>query len=159
LSPALFALKPGDRVNLTDRPKGKFLLEPSASCHLMVATVTGIAPLRSMLCDALHRGVGGEFVVLHGASYADELPYFDEMTALAAANAAVTYVPTVSRPTAARNAGWTHDVGRVDDLACRIAPTLDVRHTHVYACGHPEMVQRVRGELGASFPVSTEVFD
>jgi NAD(P)H-flavin reductase len=159
LSPALFALKPGDRVTLADRPRGSFLLEPAVTRHLMVATVTGIAPLRSMLRDALHRGLDAEFIVLHGASHADELPYFAEMTALAAANAHVRYVPTVSRPTAARNAGWTGDTGRVDDLACRVAATLDTRHTHVYACGHPQMVRRVRGELGASFPVSTEVFD
>jgi NAD(P)H-flavin reductase len=159
LSPALFALKPGDRVTLADRPKGSFLLEPAATRHLMVATVTGIAPLRSMLRDALHRGIDAEFIVLHGASHADELPYFDEMTALAGEKAHVRYVATVSRPTTARNAGWTGDIGRVDDLACRVAATLDTRHTHVYACGHPEMVRRIRGELGASFPVSTEIFD
>jgi NAD(P)H-flavin reductase len=159
LSPALFALKPGDRVTLADRPKGSFLLEPATTRHLMVATVTGIAPLRSMLRDALHRGIDAEFIVLHGASHADELPYFDEMTALAAEKTHVRYVATVSRPTAAGNAGWTGSTGRVDDLACRVAATLDTRHTHVYACGHPEMVRRIRGELGASFPVSTEIFD
>ena len=52
LSPALFALRPGDPVTLTDRAKGGFVLA-TAPCHLMVATVTGIAPLRSMLRDAL----------------------------------------------------------------------------------------------------------
>ena len=48
----------------------------------MVATVTGIAPLRSMLRDAMRRGIDAEFVVLHGASYADELPYHEELVAL-----------------------------------------------------------------------------
>ena len=158
LSPSLFALRAGDAVTLSDAPKGKFLLE-SAPIHLMVATVTGIAPLRSMLRDALHRGSADEFVVLHGASHQDELPYLDELTALAGSSAHVTYRPTVSRPTAAQNAGWAQDVGRVDDLACRVSATVDSRRTHVYACGHPEMVRRVRGELGSTFPVSSEVFD
>ena len=150
LSPLLFALRAGDAVTLSDTAKGKFLLE-SAPIHLMVATVTGIAPLRSMLRDVLHRGTAAEFVVLHGASHQDELPYFDELTALAGSSAHVTYRPTVSRPTAAQNAGWAQDVGRVDDLACRVSATVDSRRTHVYACGHPEMVRRVRGELGSSF--------
>ena len=73
--------------------------------------------------------------------------------------ARVEYQPTVSRPEAARNAGWPHEVGRVDDLACRVAAGLDPRRTHVYACGHPEMVKRVAAELGSAFSVSTEVFD
>ena len=151
LSPALFALRPGAEVTLTNRAKGAFLLDASASCHLMIATVTGIAPLRSMLRDALHRGVDAEFIVLHGASHADELPYFDELTQLAAADARVQYLPTVSRPTAARNAGWRDRVGRVDDLACQVSSGLDPRRTRVYVCGHPEMVKRIAGELGGAF--------
>ena len=69
------------------------------------------------------------------------------------------YLPTVSRPGVVRNRDWPHDSGRVDDLACRVAAGLDPRRTHVYACGHPEMVKRVAGDLGGSFAVSTEVFD
>ena len=158
LSPALFALRPGDPVTLTDRAKGSFVLA-TAPCHLMVATVTGIAPLRSMLRDALHRGTTDEFIVLHGASHGDELPYLEELTALAAADPRVRYLPTVSRPGVVRNRDWPHDSGRVDDLACRVAAGLDPRRTHVYACGHPEMVKRVAGDLGGTFAVSTEVFD
>ncbi|MGH8976885.1 MAG: hypothetical protein ACRDV7_02330, partial [Acidimicrobiia bacterium] len=93
------------------------------------------------------------------ASHQDELPYFDELQALAASDARVQYRATVTRPDAARNAGWAFDVGRVDDLACRVASGLDPRRTRCYACGHPEMVKRVAGELGGSFVVSTEVFD
>jgi ferredoxin--NADP+ reductase len=158
LTPSLFALQPGDAVAVQPHVRGKLALA-TARCHFLVGTVTGIAPLRSMLVDALQRGVDAEFVVLHGASYADELPYFDELTELAARDARVQYRPTVSRPTEARNARWTGDTGRVDDLACRVAATLDPRHTHIYACGHPDMVRRVAGELGAAFSVSTEVFD
>jgi ferredoxin-NADP reductase len=160
LTPALFALGPGDAVAVPSRAKGGFTLDGSASCHLMVATVTGIAPLRSMLRDALHRGVDAEFVVLHGASYADELPYHDELEALARQDPRVTYRPTVSRPADARNRGWTGDVGRVDDLARVVAGGLEASGTHVYACGNAGMVDRVRSGLGGSgFPVSTETYD
>jgi ferredoxin--NADP+ reductase len=159
VSPRLFALQAGDRVTLGGAARGRFRLEPTARTHLMVATVTGIAPLRSMLRDALHHGLRADFVVLHGASHADELPYFAELTALAAAEDRVRYLPTISRPDAGTNAGWRHDVGRVDDLAGRIAGTCEPRTTHVYACGHPGMVQRVASELGGTFLVSSEVFD
>jgi hypothetical protein len=91
----------------------------------MVGTVTGIAPLRSMLLDALHRGVDAEFVVLHGARYSDELPYFDELAALAASDPRVEYRPTVSRPTEPRNARWSGDTGyphRLDGSGCADDP-------------------------------------
>jgi len=159
LSPALFALREGDDVIVTGPAKGRFVFDETARCHLMVATVTGIAPLRSIVRDVLHRGIDAQFIVLHGASHADELPYFAELMAVATSDARVEYRPTVSRPEAARNAGWPHEVGRVDDLACHVAAGLDPRRTHVYACGHPEMVKRVAAELGSAFSVSTEVFD
>jgi NAD(P)H-flavin reductase len=159
LTPALFALHENDEVTVTQQAKGRFVFDEKATCHLMVATVTGIAPLRSIVRDVLHRGIDAQFVVLHGASHADELPYFAELTELASTDARVEYRATVSRPDAPRNAGWPHEVGRVDDLACRVASGLDPRRTRVYACGHPEMVKRVAGELGAAFAVSTEVFD
>jgi NAD(P)H-flavin reductase len=159
VTPALFRLAPGDAVELGDRPKGSFTLDESVPRHVMVATVTGIAPLRSMLRDALHRGVDADFVVLHGASFGHELPYFDELLALAASNARVEYRPTVSRDTA-ENSGWPHERGRVDDLARRVAPDHATAGTRVYACGNPGMVEQVSGDLGAGgFAVSTEKFD
>jgi ferredoxin--NADP+ reductase len=158
LTPTLFSLRPGDRVELGDAPKGSFALDPAARTHLMVATVTGIAPLRSML--RAHPASAGRFIVLHGASYADELPYLRELQALAARDPRVRYVPTVSRPGEPRNRSWRGEQGRVDDLALRAAGELDASGARVYACGNPGMVQRVARELGAlGFRVSTEAFD
>jgi NAD(P)H-flavin reductase len=121
----------------------------------MVATGTGIAPLRSMLRDALHRGTGDRFVILHGASHADGLPYRDELTALAAADARVEYEATVSQGPA--GAGRS---GRVDPLALERARALDPVDTHAYACGNPGMVSSVSAALArAGFGVSGEKFD
>jgi NAD(P)H-flavin reductase len=89
-----------------------------------------------------------EFWLLHGASYADELPYLGELTALASQDPRVHYTPSVSRPWAARNQGWTGHHGRVDSL---VLPTLRAlgskQDIAVYACGHPEMVRSVRETL------------
>lgn len=160
LTPSLFELRPGARLELGARPKGSFALAAQARLHLMVATVTGIAPLRSMLLDAIHRGTAARFLILHGASYADELPYRAELEALAASSPNVVYHPTVSRPTEARNRGWSGHTGRVDPFAIEQASSFDPSTTHAYACGNAGMVRNVRDALQpAGFPVSTEAFD
>jgi NAD(P)H-flavin reductase len=160
LTPQMFALRPGASLTLGNQVKGGFTLDTAGRTHLMVATVTGIAPLRSMLRQALHDGTNDRFVILHGASYADELPYHDELVALAAADPRVEYVPTVSRPAEARNAGWTGQTGRVDPLASNVAVTLDRGDLRAYACGNPGMVSTVTSDLRAlGIPVSSETFD
>lgn len=159
VTPALFRLRVGEHLEIDDRPRGRFALG-AAAVHLFVGTVTGIAPLRSLVRHALHRGVPGRLVVLHGASHADELPYLDELTALVASEPRVRYEPTVSRPGDARNASWTGRTGRVDDLALAEAATLDPAATQVYAAGNPGMVARVAAELGGrGFAVVTEAYD
>jgi ferredoxin-NADP reductase len=158
LTPTLFSLRPGARVEIDPRPRGSFGLATSARRHLMVATGTGIAPLRSMVRDALRGAFDGELVILHGASHAHGLPYRDELTDLAASDPRVTYRPTVSRP--APGPVWPGRTGRVDPLAFEVARTLDPRDTHAYACGNPGMVAHVATELGrAGFSVSREAFD
>jgi NAD(P)H-flavin reductase len=175
----LFELTPGEKISLAPKAKGSLTLQPNRHHHVMVATVTGIAPLRSMLREALYGGQGraagqsgaaagvgsagasGEFWVLHGASYADELPYADELAALARENARVHYLPTISRPGAARNRGWAGHQGRVESL---VMPTLQALPTKadvaVYACGHPEMVRGLREKLSAlGYLVLDEAFD
>lgn len=159
LTPALFTLSPGDRVELSAGAKGSLRLDPSVRTHLLVGTVTGIAPLRSLVRDALHRGVPGRLMVLHGASHSDELPYSEELTALADAEERVSYLPTVSRPSDPRNQSWRGRTGRVDALASAVATELDPSATRVYATGNSGMIESVRSSLGAAgFAISTEAF-
>jgi len=160
LSPRLFALTPGSPVRLGPGGKGSFVLSSSARVHLMVATVTGIAPLRSMLRDAVRGGSRDRFVILHGASYADELAYRRELEDLAARLPQVDYQVTLSRPDEARNRGWSGERGRVDPLAERVAQQLDPAAVQVYACGNSGMIAKVKQQLGArGFRVSSESFD
>jgi ferredoxin-NADP reductase len=156
LTPALFGLRQGDVVHIDDVAKGGFTLRAGGPTHLMVATGTGIAPFRSMLRDAWHRRTGGRFIVLHGASYLDGLPYREELSS----HAGVDYRPTVSRPSEIRNRGWTGLTGRVDTLAAVVASTLDPASTQVYACGNRDMAVAVSERLGAlGFVVDREIYD
>lgn len=159
VTPALFALHVGDTVDMSEGAKGKLLLDPSATRHLMVATVTGIAPLFSMVRDAIHRGIGVDFTIVLGASYQHELPFHAELEALAAAEPQVTYVPTVSRPGEAPNRTWTGSTGRADVVAAAMADDFDLRATHVYAVGNAGMIRNVERHFGgAGFEVSTESY-
>ena len=66
-------------------PKGKFLLEPDDDrTHLFVSTGTGLAPFIAMIRQSLADGKPRKTVVLHGASYVDELGYRDELGGVAA---------------------------------------------------------------------------
>ena len=160
LTPRLVALGPGASLEASTSAKGSFVLDNSGDTHVMVATGTGIAPFISMVRDALHRGLGGSFVILHGASHADDLPYRDELTALAASNPNVEYIPTVSRPDEAPNAGWTGRTGRVDVVASEMAPQWAGPATRVYACGNGGMVKAVTGNMRSlGLKVTSETFD
>ena len=116
--------------------------------HLMVATVTGIAPFVSLLRERLRAPAGeDEFHVLHGASYRDEFGYDGELAALAARpETRLRYRPAVSRPEEPRNAGWSGERGRVADQveAYLAAQAMSAADTALYACGHPELVASVR---------------
>jgi len=160
LTPRLFEVAPGDRVEVDDRAKGRLRLHSAAGHHLLVGTVTGIAPLRSLVRDALHRGLHGGITLLHGASHHDDLPYRAELERLATSEPRFEYLPTISRPDEGRNATWTGATGRVDPLALLVAQRLDARSTHVIATGNSGMVANLRAGLGAKgFTVVTEAFD
>jgi len=148
LSRRLFELRPGQAV-LAKPPRGAFLLdrERGRSHHLMIATVTGVAPfvsiIRTLTIEA-GRGTAPEIRVtlLHGASHADEFGYDTEMTRLAAGNPWFTYVPVVSRPS--ENRGWQGESGRVETVIEQSLRALHwtSRDTTAYLCGHPGMIAK-----------------
>lgn len=151
----------GDRVTIAGAAKGGIELVADAGRHLMIATVTGVNPFVSLLRDAVHRGRRDlACILVHGASYADELGYRDELEALAAARPdLLTYVPTVSRPGETRNAGWRGAQGRAEAHvdALRARHGLTPATTAGYACGHPAMVDAVERHLrGLGFAVRVE---
>lgn len=163
VSSMLFELKPGAHVQVDAKPKGSFVLQPSADLHLMFATVTGISPFRSILREAAATGRWSRFVVVQGASFAEELVYREELEALAKAHPQhVRYLPSVSRPTDPQNRGFSGLTGRLPALAPALIRELQAsaKRIQIYACGHPEMVQAIHA-LGVEhgLPVASEVFD
>lgn len=149
LTPILHTLRVGDLVTMRSEAKGRFTLNPAARHHVMVATVTGIAPYISMIRQARRKppaaaqAIDRYFYVLHGASFADEFVYDRELQRVSGEDPCfLQYVPSVSRPSAERNARWRGAVGRVNEIldAQLRRWSLAKADTVIYLCGHPGMI-------------------
>ncbi len=155
LTPRLYKLQPGDELLMRKLPKGKFTLQTSDSRmnHLLVSTVTGVAPFVSMIRTLAEGWREGRFneaqriFLLHGASRPREFGYKEELTRLAEEMPWLQYVPTISRPW--DHADWQGEIGRADDILRKYADQwgLTAENTHAYLCGHPEMITNSKAIL------------
>lgn len=151
-TPKLWKLKLGSTILVRRRIVGQLTLDATVQRHLMLATVTGVAPFVSILrTQQIERERGAasndQFVVIHGASHsADFGPYLSELEELSRAGW-LRYIPTVSRPWAEPN--WKGETGRVEDIVRKHADQLGLDHSSsvAYACGHPQMIANVKDIL------------
>jgi CDP-4-dehydro-6-deoxyglucose reductase len=139
LSPRLFGMRPGDRIEMR-QPLGLFVLRQPPRDSIFVATGTGIAPFRSML-QAHLKASSPAFTLLFGVRYESHLLYSEELKQMAVRYPHFRFWPTLTRPDAA----WKGRQGRVQaHLAEAIGERRDV---DFYLCGLKEMVDDVRGVL------------
>ena len=153
VTPRLHASRVGDEITLRKSAKGNFTLDLSGvrTNHFLVATVTGVAPYISYARSLYQEWKAAKFAgahklfILDGASRSWELGYSAELRKIAAEVPWLTYIPTVSRPWEDEN--WQGETGRVDDLIRKYSDLwkLSPEDTKIYLCGHPEMVENVRG--------------
>ena len=105
---------------------------------------------------------GHHFYIIEGASYKDELVYDTELAELATDHPdLITYIPTLSRPNEERNAGWSGETGRANEIVEKWIAELGLSSddTIVYACGHPGMIEEVKAKLlPRHFPLEEERF-
>ncbi len=157
LTPDLFKLNTGDTLLCRKIAKGRFTLDlrSARTNHLLVSTVTGIAPfvsyVRTLYRDWKNRDnpMPGNHKLhcLHGASRSWEFGYREELARYSNEAPWFKYVPTVSRPW--EDSNWHGETGRVDDLLRKYADRwgLQPEETTGYLCGHPAMVEHSRGIL------------
>lgn len=157
LTPNLFRLMEGDTLLCRKIAKGRFTLDlrSGRTQHLLVSTVTGIAPFVSYVRTLYRDWKSGnspmpgdhKLFCLQGASRSFELGYCPELERCAAEVPWFNYVPTVSRPWDDSN--WSGEKGRVDDLLRKYVDAWGLRPeaTTAYLCGHPKMVENGRGIL------------
>lgn len=155
LTPLLYKLQPGDDLLMRKVPKGRFSLDLNngRTNHLLISTVTGVAPfvsyVRTLSADwKLGRFDGShKLYLLNGASRPWEFGYKDELSHFDRELPWFKYVPTVSRPW--DHSDWPGEIGRADDILRKYADhwELDASNTVAYLCGHPEMIEHSKAIL------------
>jgi ferredoxin-NADP reductase len=142
-TPLLWRLPVGHRMRMIG-PKGKFMLEPDDDrTHLFISSGTGNAPFVAMMRQLLVDGGPRRTVFLNGVSYEHDLGYRELLEGWQASGEyPVTFIPTVSRPTAPENAGWGGRTGRVESIVAPVADELRLtpENTIAYICGNPDMI-------------------
>jgi len=154
LTPQLHALQSGDEILMRKVAKGRFLLDTNGprKNHLLVSTVTGIAPFISYIRSLDKDSRDGTFpeghrvFLLTGGSRSWELAYHDEVARLASEANWLTYVATISRPW--EDEKWNGETGRVDDVLRKYTDRgLTGEDTLAYLCGHPQMIEQSKSIL------------
>jgi ferredoxin-NADP reductase len=149
-TPLLWRLPVGHRMRMIG-PKGKFTLEPEDDrTHLFISSGTGNAPFIAMMQMLLREGRPRKAVFLNGVSYAGDLGYRSLVEGWQASREyPVTYIPTVSRPNAPENAGWTGRWGRVESIVAPVCEELGLtpENAIAYICGNPDMILAAEATL------------
>jgi len=143
LSPRLFEMKPGDRIEMR-QPLGLFVLRQPPRDSIFIATGTGIAPFRSMLQAHLKES-SSAITLLFGVRYESHLLYRSEFEEMTWRHPQFRFWPTLTRP----EAGWKGRQGRVQAHLAEAIGAIDERRGDLdfYLCGLKEMVDDVRGVL------------
>ena len=153
-------------------PHGHFILHQPITDSILVATGTGIAPMRGFLqqlfpSDGSDKSDGKQIWLVYGTRYETDIYYQAEFEALAAAHPNFHYLPTLSRAQESWTGlrGYVQDhVGRIiEERAARLGKPLPVPPVdssrpqselnfdiYSYICGLNNMVSGVR-ELLAGF--------
>ena len=152
-------LEPGQEVEFHG-PHGMFVLRAPLTDSILIATGTGIAPMRGFVEwlfpeSGENRSQGREIWLVYGTRHESELYYAEYFEQVAARHANFHYVKTLSRP----GASWAGHRGYVQDHVARIVlerrdkygvvtppegADFDIR---AYICGLNEMVSANRERL------------
>lgn len=152
LTPLLYDKQVGDQIDVSDKGTGSFVLSksPSAQTLWLVGTGTGLAPYIAMLrCGKLWDDYEN-VVIVHGARYANDLAYQEELRTVETERAGrFHYLPVLTRE--------EHDgtlFGRIPAClkngALESSTELELNATNstVLLCGNPAMLDDMEEALG-----------
>ena len=124
-------------------PYGTFFLrEDSDRPIVLVASGTGFAPIKSLIEDALHKGIKRPMTLYWGGRRPKDL-YMNALAEDWAAQGKLRYVPVISDGLSEDN--WTGHTGFVHRAVMQDFP--DLSGCQVYACGVPIMVDSARKDF------------
>ncbi len=116
-----------------------FLREDSELPAVLLAGGTGLAPIKALLEQALHRGIERQFRLFWGVRAERDLYHHDLLLELAARHDNFDYVPVLSE---CEEDAWPGERGFVHQAVLRTLP--DLSGHEVYACGPPVMIEAAR---------------
>jgi len=137
-------LRPGDRLQV-EGPYGDFVLDEDSDRDIvMIATGTGMSPIKSMLMHLLDRESRRRVRLFFGLRHESDLFYTDLLRGLAAHYPSFEYWITLSQPDPDR---WAGPKGRVTELVERHVRAEDAANTEVYMCGSRPMIESCSDSL------------
>ncbi|HEY4080084.1 MAG TPA: 2Fe-2S iron-sulfur cluster-binding protein [Burkholderiaceae bacterium] len=131
--------KPNDLLRI-DGPRGSFFLRDVAGVDLcLLATGTGIAPIRALLTELVALPDAGQprSVRLYWGGRTEQDLFWKPATE-------IDYVPVLSRA----DESWSGARGHVQDVL--LTEGRDLANTQVYACGSPAMIDSAQASLTAA---------
>jgi ferredoxin--NADP+ reductase len=143
LTPRLFMLREGDRLQIGEQIAGYFTLEGvrPTDTVLFLSTGTGEAPHNYMLWQLLKSGHRGRIVSVCCVRRRADLAYLPTHERLVRDFPQYTHLPLTTRePDQAGNKVYIQDLITSGRLAEVLGAPLDPRSTHVYLCGNPKMI-------------------
>ncbi|HEY1380286.1 MAG TPA: ferredoxin--NADP reductase [Gemmataceae bacterium] len=143
LTPRLFMLREGDRLQVGERITGHFTLDGVRPTDAVVflSTGTGEAPHNYMLWELLKAGHRGPVVAGCCVRYRRDLGYLAVHERLAQDYPNYAYMPLTTRE--GHGGGkkvYIQNLITSGQLEARLGRRLDPAAAHVYLCGNPKMI-------------------
>lgn len=157
LTPRLFALREGDRIQIGERITGHYTLDPvkPGDTVIFLGTGTGEAPHNYMTWELLSRGHAGKILNVCCVRYGRDLGYRDTHTALMEQFPNYAYLPLTTREAGVTRKVYIQDLIASGELEERLGGPLNPGTTHVFLCGNPKMIgvpHRDRDTGAMSYP-------
>jgi len=137
-------LRPGNRLKV-EGPFGDFVLQDNPEKRaLMIATGTGVSPIKSMLLHLLDTKSRRQVRLLFGVRNESDLFYTDLYRGLSSRYPEFRYDLTLSSP----NPGtWAGRQGRVTQVLEEVVRRGDAEDAEVYLCGGQRMIEDCKARL------------
>ena len=128
-------LKKNDELTVYG-PYGDFFLRDSDRGILMIATGSGLAPMKAILHQIEDNNIQRETILFFGEKNIEDLFYFNELKGLETKLYNFKFYPTLSR--VGENDKWDGEKGRVTNLIGKYIP--ENAKLDIYLCGAPAMI-------------------
>ncbi len=142
LTPRLFALQEGDRIQIGERITGHYTLDPvkPGDSVVFLGTGTGEAPHNYMTWELLLRGHTGKILNACCVRYSRDLGYHEIHRKLMARYPNYKYLALTTREPGVSRKVYIQDLITSGELEQELGTPLDPVTTHVFLCGNPKMI-------------------